>query len=140
MPSEPARGTTEPQTMTSVIASDMKVTGECRAKGTLRVDGRVEGRIRGERSVVVTRTGVVEGDLTSPEAVVGGTVRGTLQCEVRVELEPTGRLEGELRSPVARVRDGAQIDGFVDVGEVPRAAGAADADQDEPLTRVRSAS
>ena len=116
MASERTSTGAEPKSVGSVIAADMKITGECRAEGALRVDGTIEGTLQAEKSVVVTRTGVVRGQLAGPDIVVAGTVDGAIACSGRLELEATGIVTGELRCPSLRVGDGAKLNGLVVAG------------------------
>jgi len=100
----------------SVIGPGMKFVGDCETEATLRVDGTVEGSIRAGKSVVITRSGIVTGDVSSADAVVAGTVRGSVTCASRLEFESTGRIDGEVRAPRMQIGDGAIINGRVNAG------------------------
>lgn len=102
--------------MISVIGPGMKLVGSCETEGTVRVDGTVEGSIRAGRSVVITKGGLVTGDVETAEAIVAGTVQGTVVCASRLECEATCRVDGEVRAPRMQVGEGAMINGKVRVG------------------------
>lgn len=141
MAKEQRSASTDAKAVGSIIAPDMRITGECRVEGALRVDGTIEGTVHGRKSVVVTRTGRVRGRLETPEAVVAGTVDGLLTCSDRLEFEATGRFEGELRSPALRVGDGAKLNGYVEVGSaVAERRGRDEGPGQGERERVRSAS
>ena len=107
----------------SVIGPGMKFVGDCETEATVRIDGTVEGSIRAGKSVVITRSGVVTGDVSSAEAVVAGTVKGSVTCETRLEFESTGRVDGEVRAPRMQIGDGAIINGRVNAGGPARSSG-----------------
>lgn len=95
----------------SVIGPGMEVEGDCRCTGSLRVDGRVHGTIRSEKSVVVGSGGEVEGDIVTQDALIAGSVVGTVHAESRVELKEGCRVEGDIRSPSVRLEEGGRVDG-----------------------------
>jgi cytoskeletal protein CcmA (bactofilin family) len=104
------------ETAISVIGPGMKFVGDCETEATVRIDGTVEGSVRAAKSVVITKNGIVTGDVTSAEAVVAGTVRGSVTCQSRLEFESTGRIDGEVTSPRLQIGDGAIINARVTSG------------------------
>lgn len=104
-------------TSPSVIGTGMKVIGDIEAAGALKIDGMVEGSIRGARQVVLGRTGVVHGDLVADEAVLGGRVIGTVTASERVEIQNTSRIEGDIHTRSIVVSEGGIINGSVRMEE-----------------------
>ena len=80
----------------SIIGPGMRVTGDCFTEGTLRVEGSIEGLVNAGKAVVVGKDGVVLGDITTQDAVIGGRVVGTIIAESRLELQATCVIEGEV--------------------------------------------
>ena len=107
-----------PQSMISIIASGMKVVGDCETDGTIRIEGSVEGTVRAGKAVVVGKEGIVRGDITTQDAVVSGTVLGTLLVESRLELQATCRVDGDVRARRMQLEEGAILNGTVHMGEV----------------------
>ena len=62
----------------SVIAFGSTVNGDMECSGVLKIEGTVEGTIRGARQVLLGRQGVVKGDIETREAVIGGQVEGSI--------------------------------------------------------------
>lgn len=104
------------ETVISIIGPGMKVVGDCETDGTIRVEGSVTGSLRAGKAVVVGKDGVVEGDITTQDAVISGHVTGTLVAESRLELQATCRVEGEIRARRMQLEEGAVLNGTVAMG------------------------
>ncbi|MFW6079647.1 MAG: bactofilin family protein, partial [Gemmatimonadota bacterium] len=90
----------------SIIGPGMKVTGDCEAEGTLRIEGRVDGTVRAGKAVVVGKDGIVDGDILTQDAVIGGRVSGTITAESRLELQATCVIEGEVKARRIQLDEG----------------------------------
>lgn len=102
----------------SIIGPGMKVTGDCEAEGTLRIEGSVNGTVRAGKAVVVGKEGVVDGDVVTQDAVVGGRVTGSIMAESRLELQATCVVEGEIEARRIKLEEGGKVNGTVKIGEV----------------------
>lgn len=103
----------------SIIAPGTRVKGDVEADGTLRVEGVVEGMIRAAKAVVVGKDGVVIGDITTQDAVIGGKVTGKIVAESRLELQATCLIDGEIRARRVKLDEGGKVNGQVAMGENP---------------------
>ena len=101
----------------SIIGPGMTVVGDCTTEGTIRIEGHVEGSVRAGKAVVIGKDGVVDGDVSTQDAVVSGTVTGTLVAASRLEIQATARIEGEVRAKRMQLEEGAVLSGTVRVGE-----------------------
>jgi cytoskeletal protein CcmA (bactofilin family) len=101
----------------SIIAPGMKVIGDIETSGVLKVEGTIEGSIRGARQVLLGRTGVIQGDVHADEAVLGGRVVGTVSAVERVEIQSTCRIEGDIHTKSIVVFEGGVINGGVRMEE-----------------------
>lgn len=101
----------------SIIGPGMKVVGDCTTEGTLRIEGTVEGTVNAGKAVVVGKDGVVDGDITTQDAVVGGRVTGSIAADSRLELQATCVVEGEIRARRIKLEEGGTVNGKVQIGE-----------------------
>ena len=111
-PPQPTR-----ESVISIIGPGMRVVGDCETEGTLRVEGTVEGTVRAGKAVVVGKDGVVLGDITTQDAVIGGRVTGTVVAESRLELQATCLIDGEIRARRIKLDEGGTVNGKVLMGE-----------------------
>lgn len=94
----------------SIIGADSHFKGEIETKGTLRVDGGVEGNVRADW-VVIGEKALIKGDVEARGIIVGGKVEGNLRAKEIVELRNKGNVSGEIFSNKLTIAEGAVFEG-----------------------------
>jgi cytoskeletal protein CcmA (bactofilin family) len=94
----------------SIIAHDDEVEGTFRSRGSVRVLGRMKGRIEAVR-VHIEDGASVEADIVADEAIVAGAYVGTLTCRQRLEVRASGRLSGRVETFRVMLHEGASVEG-----------------------------
>ena len=94
----------------TMIGDGTRVVGQVSVKGTIRIDGIVEGDLHADW-VVVGETGRIVGNTRSRGMVVGGSVEGNIEATETVELTGKASMTGEIRAPKLVVSEGAVFDG-----------------------------
>ena len=115
-------GGAPPDSVISIIGPGMSVVGDCSTDGTIRIEGRVERSIRAGKAVVIGKDGVVDGDVSTQDAVVSGTVSGTLVAASRLEIQATAQVDGEVRAKRLQLEEGAVLNGTVHMGDTSTGA------------------
>lgn len=98
----------------SIIGSDLTIMGQglkIVSKGTLQVDGRIEGDVVGSE-VIIGEKGHVTGVVAGENVVVRGGVSGTIRAQT-VSLQSSAKVEGDVHHARLTVEQGAQLDGRV---------------------------
>ena len=97
----------------TTVGDDTKFTGKIESRGTLRIDGRVEGEVVAQDSVIVGPSGVVKANLNAASISVSGQVDGNIMATKKIELHPTAVVKGDIRTGVGSltIEAGARIDG-----------------------------
>ena len=106
----------------SIIAFGMKVLGDIETNGVIKIEGTIEGTIRGARQVLVGRQGEIKGDVHAREVVVGGKVDGTITAAERVEIQGTSAVNGDIYTKSIVVLEGGRINGSVRMDDAARHA------------------
>ena len=75
----------------------------------LLLEGQIEGKVRGERSVTIGSGGDLEGDVAAKTIVVGGKVRGQIVASERAELTATAVVNGSVQAPKIIIAEGAHL-------------------------------
>ena len=101
----------------SVIAAGMKIVGDIESTGVVKIEGVVEGAIRGARQLLLGRQGTVHGDIRAHEVVIGGIVIGTIVADERVEIQGTSSVQGDIYTKTIVVLEGGVINGAVRMGD-----------------------
>lgn len=83
----------------TLVGEEATVQGVLSPKGSLRVDGRIDGSISDAQAVVVGDHGLVRGDISAENVVVGGKVIGNITATELIEILAGGHVHGDLRTP-----------------------------------------
>jgi len=107
----------------SVIDEQLVIRGEITTEGTIRVDGRLEGRLHRADTLIVGANGVVTGDIEAREVNVAGTIEGNIVADARVEIQSSASVRGDIRSATLLLHEGSTLNGHVVIGrhEAPAA-------------------
>lgn len=104
----------------SVIAPNHRVVGTISAGEDLVVQGRVEGKILSEATLVIDASAVVEGDILARHVIVRGVVIGEVAGVEAVELASSGQILGDIKTRRLALKAGGRVAGSVLTGvEVP---------------------
>ena len=95
----------------TLIGEEAYVHGMLAAKGSLRVEGSVEGDITDAVSVEIGRKGRVKGNVAAETVSVAGELEGDVVASRHVEILAHARLTGNIRTLNLRVEDGAFFEG-----------------------------
>ena len=94
----------------TIVGNDTRIAGKVSVKGTIRIDGIVEGDVQADW-VVVGETGKILGNTCTRGMVVGGSVEGNIEATETVELREKATMVGEIRAPKLAISEGAVFDG-----------------------------
>lgn len=101
----------------TVIGRSLVITGEVSSHDDLAIAGTVHGLVSARgASVIVERTGRVEGDVSAARIVVHGVVRGSIAAARRIALAATCSVEGSLSADLIAIEEGARFNGHLDMG------------------------
>jgi cytoskeletal protein CcmA (bactofilin family) len=96
----------------SVISNDLKIIGQglrIISRGTLQVDGEVEGDVGGAE-IIIGEEGRVTGTVAAERVIVRGQVSGVIRA-MTVALQTSARMEGDIHHMSLVIEEGAQFDG-----------------------------
>jgi len=117
----------------SVVDEQMVIRGEISTQGTIRIDGRLEGRTHRAGVVIIGSKGVVVGDLEAREVIIGGILEGNVIVEGRIEILASASLRGDITAAAMLLHEGATIHGHV---QVDHRASQAESVLTEELARI----
>lgn len=106
----------------SIIGGGMSVRGDIDTAGVVKVEGRVEGQVIAKAQVLVSKGGMVHGDIETREAIVGGTVRGAIRALDRVEIQVGAMVLGDITTRRISVAEGSTLNGQIRMAEAESAA------------------
>jgi cytoskeletal protein CcmA (bactofilin family) len=98
--------------ISTFLGADASVDGSIEFQGTIRVDGKVTGKISSNGgTVIVGEKSVIHADISVSVAIVMGEVDGTVDAKDRIEIYPPGRVGGDIQAPVISIEPGGILNG-----------------------------
>jgi len=95
----------------TMILDGAELEGTLTVPHSVRIDGKLKGKLETTETVTIGISGVVEADVTARNAIIGGTVIGNLTASERVELESHASLTGDLKAKILVINEGATFKG-----------------------------
>jgi cytoskeletal protein CcmA (bactofilin family) len=98
--------------ISTFLGADSTFEGAIEFQGTIRVDGKVSGKISSKGgTLIVGEKASIDADVSVSVAVVMGEVNGTIDARDRIEVYPPGRIGGDIQAPVISVQPGGIFNG-----------------------------
>ncbi|MBN2206222.1 MAG: polymer-forming cytoskeletal protein [Candidatus Aminicenantes bacterium] len=96
--------------ITGFFDKDTEIRGELNFKGAFRIDGRLNGKINSDATLIVGDKGKVEAEIHVAHIIINGEVKGTIQAKDKVEIHGQGRVIGTIVTPKLVVEEGAYLE------------------------------
>ncbi len=84
-------------TSATIITSCMEVTGNLHGSDTVHIDGKVVGDIIVSNTLVIGKSGIVQGEVKAKNAIINGTLEGSIICET-LEVMETGEVSKQIQA------------------------------------------
>jgi cytoskeletal protein CcmA (bactofilin family) len=105
---------------TSIIAQGCKFDGKVEVRGTLRIEGEFKGDIGTPESLVIGKTGMVNGKVNVKNAIIGGKLIGNIIAENKIELQSGSHVEGDIKTKRLVIDEGVFFEGNCSMGSANR--------------------
>lgn len=99
------------ENLSTIIGKDSTFTGDMEVKGTLRIDGRVKGRIVCDETVSIGTTGEAEAEIDAKMVIVAGTVVGNIRTSEKIEMQAKAKVLGDVSTKNIVIEQGAIFHG-----------------------------
>ena len=98
--------------ISTFLGSDASFEGTIEFQGTIRVDGRVKGKIYSEGgTLIIGEKAVVNADIVAGVVIILGALNGSIDAKERIEVYPPGRLGGDVQAAVISIKPGGIFNG-----------------------------
>lgn len=97
--------------VTTIIGPGTRVEGTLEAKGIIRVDGMVAGKVITPAELIIGEEGKVEADIDAGSLVIAGVLTGNANVRGLLEIKQGGTLRGDLQADKVIMEEGASFDG-----------------------------
>jgi len=89
------------------------LNGRLDIQGDLKIQGNVEGELKGSGDVTVDSTATIQASVEGANVNVRGRVNGNVTARKRLTLGGSGKLNGDVKVGRLTVEDGATLNGNV---------------------------
>lgn len=96
----------------TVIGTDTLIKGDIMVPHSMRLDGRVQGKVEVNDTLTVGPNGVVEGSVQVRSVMIGGKVVGSVTASDKITLNGTAVMNGDLMCTKLVIEEGATFDGM----------------------------
>jgi cytoskeletal protein CcmA (bactofilin family) len=96
-----------------MLGPGAELKGSLKVRGTVFINGKLEGDVQADEEILMGESGQVKGDLRARTVVVGGRVVGDCFAEERLELLNTASVKGDLKAARMVIGEGAYFEGSV---------------------------
>ncbi|MEA3415935.1 MAG: polymer-forming cytoskeletal protein [Thermodesulfobacteriota bacterium] len=94
------------------LGFDTDIEGKIEFRGTIRIDGKVKGKICSNGgTVIVAEKAVVDSEIVVDKAIIMGEIKGSIKANNRIEIYPPGRVIGDIQTNVILIEAGAVFKG-----------------------------
>ena len=104
----------------NVISSGTVIVGNINAEGDLRVEGKVIGTLVCGSKLVVSETGLIEGNVDARNATVEGEIKGNVVSRELLQIDKTGKIFGDIFTQKLVVQMGAIFTGSSGMSEAAK--------------------
>lgn len=95
---------------------DAVFNGKMISEGIFRLDGKVEGEIFHNGTLIIGETAVIKGKVEVNALTLNGLVEGEVTAKGRVEIHSKGKLYGTITTPILVIQDGGIFEGNCKMG------------------------
>lgn len=108
----------------TIIGINVVLKGNLKNKGSIQINGTVEGEVRSDENINVGETAKIKGPVVAKTIEISGEVKGVVEATDRLEVNPTGRIIGDINAKSLIIKQGAT---FIGKSAMPQPSGSEDA-------------
>ena len=97
------------------MGEDTVFNGSLNFEGTVRIDGKFEGQVITEDTLIIGETGHLKAEISAGTVICMGRVEGTVVASKKVEIHSTSKVLGNVKSPAIYIELGGVLDGSCDM-------------------------
>ena len=93
------------------LGKDTEFEGKLSFSGAVRIDGRFNGEIFTQGTLIVGESAFIESNIHVSHIVVSGEIRGNILADNRIEIHAPGKVFGNIQAPTVVIDEGVVFEG-----------------------------
>ncbi|MBF9003391.1 polymer-forming cytoskeletal family protein [Vibrio sp. CAIM 722] len=98
------------RSITTLIAEGCSITGHFKVENNIQVDGSIDGQLHIDKTLVISESGKVSGEVYAEHIVVNGQFDGTCYAD-KIEILSKGHVNGTIYSDDLSIEHGGRFNG-----------------------------
>jgi len=103
------------QNSETVIGTDASFKGEMTFEGSMRIEGKFDGKLATKGRLTLGKTAQLSGEIQVGTALIDGNLKGNILAVDKIDLTASAHVQGDLRAPKLVVAEGATLVGNVTI-------------------------
>ncbi|MEI7792917.1 MAG: polymer-forming cytoskeletal protein [Candidatus Berkelbacteria bacterium] len=95
----------------TIIGINVTIKGNLYNKGSIQVNGSVEGEVKSDENLIIGETAQIKGPVIARVIEISGEVKGLVEATDKLEIHPTGRIYGDINAKSLIIKEGATFVG-----------------------------
>lgn len=104
-------------TISTLIGRGTELQGDFTAKGSARIDGKVNGNVTVDGTLILGAGALVDGDISAMAVLIGGEVVGNINAPEKTELTSTAKVIGNITTGAIVIDEHAVFQGGCDMNQ-----------------------
>ena len=99
----------------NVLNSDVEIKGNVKFAGELTLEGKLEGEVNSDGTLIIGETGTVNGNVSAGTVSVRGKINGNITARDKIEIKSKAEVFGDIRSAKLAIEEGVTFVGKTEV-------------------------
>lgn len=91
----------------TIIGLNVTVKGNLHNKGSIQVNGNVEGEVKSDENIIIGDSAVIKGPVIAKKVEVSGEIHGIVEASEKLDINPTGKIFGDISVKSLNIKEGA---------------------------------
>ena len=91
----------------TIIGVSVTLKGNIHNKGSIQVNGTIEGEVKSDENIIVGETAQIKGPVIAKKIEASGEIRGLVEATEKLEINPTGKIYGDVNAKTLIIKEGA---------------------------------
>lgn len=107
----------QPSEIKALLGEGTEFKGILSFDGTVRIDGRMDGEVVTEGTLIVGQNAVINAEISVGVLVAIGRITGNINASKKIEIHSSCVLKGNIKTPSLVIEEGAIFEGGCEMGK-----------------------
>ena len=99
----------------NALTADVEIKGNLRFSGELTLEGKMEGEVNSDGTLILGETGIVHGNVNVNTIVIRGKINGNIAAKDKIEIKSKAEVFGDIRATKLAIEEGVTFVGKTEV-------------------------